>query len=74
MNNQNERKNMKHHKTPHEVAARSEGKPDPKSIEVRAYELYLERGGESGHDSEDWLRAETELAGRCEAAPAQMAR
>ena len=27
----------------------------------RAYELYLARGCEHGHDSEDWLQAEREL-------------
>ncbi len=31
-------------------------------IARRAYELYLERGGQDGHDVEDWLRAEAELA------------
>jgi len=30
-------------------------------IRRRAYEIYLERGGERGHDLEDWLRAELEL-------------
>jgi hypothetical protein len=30
-------------------------------IPARAYELYLERGGEDGHDVEDWLAAEGEL-------------
>jgi len=30
-------------------------------IRQRAYELYSARGGESGHDLEDWLRAETEI-------------
>jgi hypothetical protein len=30
-------------------------------IEERAYELYLERGGEDGHALEDWLAAENEL-------------
>ena len=28
----------------------------------RAYELYLERGGQHGRDQDDWLRAEQELA------------
>jgi hypothetical protein len=32
-----------------------------KEIERRAYELYLERGGEDGHDVDDWVRAEREL-------------
>jgi hypothetical protein len=26
-----------------------------------AYEIYLERGGEPGHDWEDWLQAEREI-------------
>jgi hypothetical protein len=30
-------------------------------IAVRAYQLYLERGGADGHDVEDWVRAEQEL-------------
>jgi hypothetical protein len=30
-------------------------------IEVRAYELFLSRGCEDGHDIEDWLAAESEL-------------
>jgi len=33
-------------------------------IRVRAYELYLERGREPGHETEDWLRAEAELMAR----------
>ena len=31
-------------------------------ISRRAYEIYLERGAEPGHDLEDWLQAERELA------------
>jgi hypothetical protein len=31
-------------------------------IRRRAYEMYLERGGEPGHDLKDWLQAERELA------------
>jgi hypothetical protein len=30
-------------------------------IARRAYELYQERGGEDGHDVDDWLQAEREL-------------
>ena len=30
-------------------------------IRRRAYELYLERGAQPGHELEDWLRAEREL-------------
>lgn len=32
-------------------------------ISERAYELYLQRGGEPGKDVEDWVRAEQELGG-----------
>ena len=31
------------------------------AIASRAYDLFLERGGEHGHDIDDWLRAEREL-------------
>jgi hypothetical protein len=30
-------------------------------ISFRAYELYQQRGGEPGHDLDDWLQAEQEL-------------
>ena len=30
-------------------------------LETRAYELYLQRGAEHGHDEEDWLLAEAQL-------------
>ncbi len=33
-------------------------------IARRAYELFLNRGGEHGLDLEDWLQAETEIRGR----------
>jgi Protein of unknown function (DUF2934) len=39
-------------------------------IRVRAYELYVARGGEDGHDVEDWLEAEAEISGRTERAAA----
>jgi hypothetical protein len=32
-----------------------------REIARRAYELYEERGGEHGHDLDDWLQAEREL-------------
>jgi hypothetical protein len=35
--------------------------PSHQDIAARAYELYVERGRESGHAHEDWLRAEREL-------------
>lgn len=36
--------------------------PTHDEIARRAYELYVERGGEHGGDVDDWLRAERELA------------
>ena len=30
-------------------------------IARRAFELYRERGGQDGHDADDWLEAEHEL-------------
>jgi hypothetical protein len=35
--------------------------PITEAIANRAYELFLARGGEQGHDLDDWLRAEQEL-------------
>ncbi|HKV28617.1 MAG TPA: DUF2934 domain-containing protein [Candidatus Acidoferrales bacterium] len=35
--------------------------PTRDQIELRAYELYVQRGGEDGRDLEDWLAAEREL-------------
>ena len=32
-------------------------------VRLRAYELYLKRGGAPGNDMEDWLQAERELHG-----------
>ena len=31
-------------------------------IRLRAYELYVARGREDGHEMEDWLRAKEDLA------------
>ena len=40
--------------------------PDPtdEQIRARAYEMYLERGGDHGLDFDDWVRAERELKRR----------
>lgn len=32
-----------------------------KSIALRAYELYLQRGGVDGYAEDDWLQAEREI-------------
>ena len=34
------------------------------SIRERAFQIYESRGSEPGHDTQDWLRAEIQLAGR----------
>ena len=39
-------------------------------IRGRAYELYVERGGEPGRDIEDWLQAERELTDKSNTAGA----
>jgi hypothetical protein len=36
-------------------------RPTREEIELRAYQIYFERGGAHGHDVEDWLQAEHEL-------------
>jgi hypothetical protein len=35
--------------------------PSLERIRERAYEIFVARGGEPGHDSEDWIQAEREL-------------
>ncbi len=35
--------------------------PTEEQVRVRAYQVYLERGGQHGHDTDDWLQAEYEL-------------
>jgi hypothetical protein len=34
------------------------------AIALRAYELYQKRGGQGGHELEDWLEAERQVIGR----------
>lgn len=46
------------------VAARPAGEPTDEDIRARAYEMYLERGGQHGLDFDDWVRAERELRRR----------
>jgi len=35
--------------------------PTQEQIATRAYEIFLARGGEPGHNEEDWYQAEREL-------------
>ena len=39
----------------------AERHPTHEEIELRAYQIYVERGGAQGNDLEDWLQAELEL-------------
>lgn len=36
----------------------------PEEIQLIAYQLFLERGMEDGHDLEDWFKAEEEVVRR----------
>jgi DUF2934 family protein len=38
-------------------------------ISDRAYQLYLQRGGEPGKDVKDWIRAEKELSSEIAVGP-----
>ena len=44
------------------TSSAASGVPAEDEIRVRAYELYQQRGGDEGHDVEDWLRAEEEIS------------
>ena len=37
------------------------GVPTGEEIELRAYQIYIERGGAHGQDVEDWVQAKREL-------------
>jgi hypothetical protein len=43
------------------VSASAADSPRLEEIRIRAYEIYIERGGQPGHDLDDWLQAEREL-------------
>lgn len=40
------------------------GEPNEESIRLRAYELYMARGAQPGHEAEDWEQARRELMAR----------
>lgn len=44
-----------------EVQTPTRTEPTPDDVARRAFELYEARGGESGAELDDWLRAEREL-------------
>jgi hypothetical protein len=46
---------------PHAEDTSGNHAPNHDEIRRRAYEVYLERGGHSGRELEDWLQAESEF-------------
>jgi hypothetical protein len=52
---------------------KGDGRVDRETVAKRAYALFLERGGEPGHEVEDWLEAERQLRGKKKAAPRKTA-
>jgi hypothetical protein len=44
------------------VAGGSRALPLEERVRVRAYQLYIERGNESGSELDDWLQAEEEVS------------
>jgi len=45
----------------HAVNTSANHTPSREEIRLRAYEIYLERGGVPGNELDDWLQAEGEL-------------
>lgn len=41
-----------------------QARPTHEEIEIRAYEIYIERGRADGHDLENWLQAEQQILAR----------
>ena len=52
------------------VSASAADSPLIERIRIRAYEIYMERGGQPGHDLDDWLQAERELEPKARSANA----
>ena len=48
-------------KTVNGIAPGNDVRSVQKRVALRAYELYLQRGGVDGHADEDWLQAEREI-------------
>jgi len=45
-----------------DVRAKQVTTPAAEAIQLRAHEIYVERGGVQGFDTDDWLQAELELS------------
>jgi len=63
---------MKPHKPGQQPGSNGNQNPEPKKIQHRSFELYLNRGSVLGHDLDDWLRAARELRAPDEAAPVKL--
>ena len=50
--------------TPEMAGDTTAAEPDRERVAMRAYELYLARGGADGQAEEDWFNAERELLKR----------
>ena len=48
-------------RTPKKSNGASDSLNDPDAVARRAYEIYLNRGGDHGADLDDWLEAERQL-------------
>jgi len=60
--------------TPPKTRSAKKTTPTAEEIQVRAYEIYLERRGAPGNPLEDWVRAEHELVARYDTKAARAAR
>jgi hypothetical protein len=47
----------------------AKSRPTPEQIQLRAYEIYLERCGAPGNPLQDWVQAERELLQKPKRAP-----
>ena len=52
---------MKQRATQRQTQRNDPTEPRDERIQHRAYELYVNRGQEPGHDLDDWLQAEREV-------------
>jgi hypothetical protein len=55
-----------------ELDGQSIAVPTRQQVELRAYELYAQRGCQDGFDVQDWLQAESELLAEAEKNIAQV--
>lgn len=49
------------HSKPGISPARPDAQPIEEQVRLRAYELYLRRGGTDGNEMDDWLQAEADV-------------